>query len=159
LFVAGHVEHARAEFARAVAAAPNDLRGLVGLVECLLRLGRIGEADAALDQAQLVHPDAPEVVLLLARRALRGDRPDEAAELLAPLARGSGDIAVSALGWLGVAELLRGRPRHAVGAGHRALEMSPEDSLATWVVATGLQTLNDRQAARWRERAAAVAPP
>jgi Flp pilus assembly protein TadD len=159
LFVAGHIEHARAEFARSVAVAPDDLHGLVGLVECLLRLGRIAEADATLDQAQLVHPEAPEVVVLLARRALRRERPDEAAELLTPLARGDADIAVTALGWLGVAELLRGRPRHAVGAGRRALEMSPEDSLATWVVAAGLHALNDRQAASWRDRAAAVSPP
>jgi Tfp pilus assembly protein PilF len=156
LFAAGHVEHAREQFALAVATSPSDLTGLVGLVECLLRLHRNAEADAALHRAQEAHPGAPAVILLVARQALRRGQLAAAKALLAPLASGGDDDAVAALAWLGVAELLDDRPRYAVGAGRRALRLSPDDPLATWVVATALESLEDHRAATWKARAAAL---
>ena len=158
LLDAGYVEHAREQFALAVAVAPDDLVALVGLAECLLRLQRFAEADVTMEQVQQAHPDAPQVTLLLARRALRRSDPDQAVALLVPLVADGGDVAVAALGWLGAAELLRGRPRHAVGAGRAALRLSPNDSLATWVVAVALEALDDPQSAAWKARAAALAP-
>lgn len=159
LFLAGNLEHARAEFARALAADPKDLASLVGSIECLLRLDRSAEADATLESAVAAHPTAPEITLLLARRDLREDRPEAALGLLAPLARRHDDFGVAALGWMGVAELLRGRPREAIGAGRAALALAPEDALATWVVAAGLGALDGEQAAAWKARSRAVAPP
>jgi hypothetical protein len=79
--------------------------------------------------------------------------------MLTPLAHGREQIAVAALGWLGVAELVQNRARHAVGAGKRALELAPDDALATWVVAMGMEALDHAQAGFWRSRAAAVAKP
>ncbi len=152
LLAAGQVEHAREQFALAVAASPDELAGLVGLVECLLRLKRGAEADAALELARGAHPDSPEVALLVARRALHQRQPEAAKTLLSPIAAAGGENAVAALGWLGVAELLDGRPRHAIGAGRQALHLAPEDPLATWVVATALESLGDHRAAAWQAR-------
>ncbi len=158
LFSAGYFEHAREQFELALAAAPEDLGGLVGLTECLLRLGRAAEADATLERARDAHPEAPEVILLAARQALRLRHIAEARALLVPLVGAQDTNAVAALGWLGVAELIDGRPRYAVGAGRQALQLAPRDSLATWVVTVGLETLGDHQAASWRARLRSLPP-
>ena len=157
LFSAGRIEHAREQYSLAIEASPDDLASLVGLVECLLRLERDAEADTVLDQAQSTHPDAPEVMLLVARQALRWRHIERARALLAPLAQARDHQTVAALGWLGVAELMDGRPRYAVGAGREALRLAPDDPLATWVVASALQSLGDPRAAAWQARSEALA--
>jgi predicted Zn-dependent protease len=62
-------------------------------------------------------------------------------------------VAVSALGWLATAELLRDRPEQAVGAARRALALSPTSPVAVYALAQGLQRLGDPAALGWLKRA------
>jgi Flp pilus assembly protein TadD len=158
LFAAGKLEEALVQFRRLKEVAPEDPSGHVSLAETLLRLDRAEEAEAVVLDAAKRFRDVPAVDLLLARGALaRGDL-DGAAGLLLPLARRNDEIAVAALGWLATAELMRGRPRHAVGAARRALVLKPEDSVATYAIAVALIRLGAAGAEPWVRRALRVSP-
>jgi Flp pilus assembly protein TadD len=157
LFADGALEEALVQFKRLVEVAPEDPSGHAGQCETLLRLGRIAEAEAVLAGAGRFR-DAPELELLRARSALRRGDVDQAVALLSPLARGRDDMAVAALGWLATAELARQRFQHAVGAARRALELAPEDSVATYVLAVSLAELGAPDARPWLKRAAQKSP-
>ena len=158
LFAAGKVEEALVQYRRLMNVAPEEPAGYVGLAEALLRAKRVTEADAVVEDAATRFDDVPELELLQARKALRKGAIEEAMALLLPLARDRSDIAVAALGWLAVAELMRDRPRHAVGAAHRALDLAPNDSVATYAMAVALSRLDSPEARPWALRAARVSP-
>jgi tetratricopeptide (TPR) repeat protein len=157
LFADGALEEALVQFKRLVEVAPDEVSGHSGLCETLLRLGRASEADAVLKATDRLG-DAPELELLRARAALRRGDVEQAVALLSPLSRRRDDLGVAALGFLATAELSRGRPRHAVGAAQRALELDPEASVAVYVLALSLAELGAPDARPWLERAARARP-
>lgn len=158
LFESGHFEHAREQFKRLIEVAPEEPAGHVGLAESLLQLGRYAESDAATRDGRERFPESPELTLLFARSKLRQGKLDEAAALLAPLAKERDDIAVAALGWLATVELARGRERHAVGAAEKALSLDANDPVSVFVMATALARLGDPSALSWASRAEELAP-
>ncbi|HVJ19748.1 MAG TPA: tetratricopeptide repeat protein [Polyangiaceae bacterium] len=157
LFADGALEEALVQFKRLAEVAPEDPGGYAGSCETLLRLGRVTEAEAVLAGAARFR-DVPELELLRARSALRRGDVEQAVALLSPLARGRGDMAVAALGWLATAELARQRFKHAVGAARRALELEPQDSVATYALAVALAELGAPDARPWLKRAAQNSP-
>lgn len=158
LFEAGRFEHARIQFKRMTEVAPDDAIGFVGLAESLLQLGRVEEAEDVVARASRRFPKSPELVILTARSLLRQGEAARAVELLVPLAESRNDLAVVALGWLATAELVRGRPRFAVGAAERALALDPHHSVAVYAMAAALTKLEDPSAPAWVSRAEKLAP-
>ena len=153
LFDAGMLEEALVQYKRLAEAAPTSPEAPIGQAETLLRLGRVDEAEAITGAARERFPETPELAILHARGLLRQGRVEPALVLLTPLAYGRDDVAVSALSWLATAELLRGRPRAAVGAAERALALQPDAPVATYVMAQALQALGDPAALSWQRRA------
>jgi tetratricopeptide (TPR) repeat protein len=153
LFDAGMLEEALVQYKRLAEAAPESSEAPIGQAETLLRLGRLHEAEALTRSARERFPEAPELVVLSARALLRQGQVEAAVTLLTPLAYGRDDVAVSALSWLATAELLRSRPRAAVGAAQRALALEPDAPVATYVMAQALQALGDPAALGWQRRA------
>ena len=153
LFDAGMLDEALIQFKRLSEVAPDSPEAAQGLAETLLRLGRVDEAEAITRSARERFPDSPELTVLAARSLLRQGNIDRAVELLSPLGYGKDDVAVSALGWLATAELLRGQPRLAVGAAKRALELEPSSPVATYAMAQALEALGDPAAIAWQRRA------
>lgn len=153
LFDAGMLDEALIQFKRLSEVAPDSPEAAQGLAETLLRLGRVDEAEAITRSARERFPDSPELTVLAARSLLRQGNIDRAVELLSPLGYGKDDVAVSALGWLATAELLRGQPRLAVGAAKRALELEPTSPVATYAMAQALEALGDPAAIAWQRRA------
>jgi predicted Zn-dependent protease len=125
----------------------------------LLRLGRVSEAEAVIQGARERFADSSELTVLAARGRLRRGEVDGAIELLSPLGHGRDEVAANALAWLATAELMRGRPRAAVGAAKRALELEPSSPVATYAMAEALQALGDPAAFAWLRRARAKAGP
>ena len=158
LFDAGLLEHAREEWKKLVEVDLDHPDGCAGLAETLIRLERVGEADAAVAQGLLRFPSQPQLSILKARLRLRHGEYDTAVRLLEPLAGANDDVAAAALGWIATAELARGRPRHAVGAAERAVQMAPGDPVATYALAMALAELEDPGARAWIERALVIAP-
>jgi Flp pilus assembly protein TadD len=158
LFANGQTEEALLQFQRLVEVAPNDPSANAGLVETLLRLGRMREADQLLAAAAAHFPDAPELSLLNARRELRLGQFDAACERLSPLATRRDEFGAAALGWLATGELARGRPRQAVSAATAALSLVPESSVATYTLAVALSKLRSPDAEAWLKRARSLAP-
>jgi tetratricopeptide (TPR) repeat protein len=157
-FNSNQLEQARIEFSKLVEASPRDPLGHAGLIESLLGLGRIAEADGLLDRAHEQFPESGELEILWCRGLLRAGNAVEAARRLARLGAKGDDLAVRALGWLGTAELARGRPRHAVGAARRALALDRHDPVAVYAMAMALAELDDPAAMPWLERALASNP-
>ncbi len=153
LFDAGMLEEALVQFKRLVEVDPDSADAAAGLSETLLRLHRVDEAEAAIRSARERFPDSPSLVVLAARSQMRRGNFARAVELLAPLGYGRDDVAVTALGWLATAELLRGDPRSAVGAAKRALELEPRAAVATYAMAEALEALGDPSALAWQRRA------
>jgi tetratricopeptide (TPR) repeat protein len=158
LFNGARLEQARIEFSKLIEAAPLDPLGHAGLIESLLRLGRIGEADALLDRAHEQFPESGELEILWCRRLLRAGNAAEAAKRLSRLGATGDDLGVRALGWLATAELARGRPRHAVGAARHALALDRHDPVAVYAMAMALGELGDPAAQPWLERALSLDP-
>jgi tetratricopeptide (TPR) repeat protein len=156
LFDAGRLEEARITFQRLVEVAPGEPDGFLGLAEALIRLGRFGESDAVAGRARKNFPEHPGVQLLIARSLLRSGRTEEAVSRLLSLVDRKDEFAAASFSWLATAELVRGRPRHAVGAAERALELEPEQPVATRVLAEALSQLGDPSAAAWMDRAERV---
>ncbi|MBN1605422.1 MAG: tetratricopeptide repeat protein [Polyangiaceae bacterium] len=157
-FNAGRYERAALEYRRLVEVAPNEPLAVSGLIDSLLGLGRVAEADDLLAKAVERFPDNAELKLLEARRDLRQERFEKVLADLTPLAARSDETAVAALGWMATAELASGRPRLAIGAARRALSLVPDDSVATYVLAAALAQLGDKSAGAWRARARELMP-
>jgi tetratricopeptide (TPR) repeat protein len=153
LFDAGMLEEALVQYKRLAEAAPTSPEAPLGQAETLLRLGRVEEAEAIVAGARERFGALPELAVLAARSLLRKGQVESAVELLTPLAYGRDEVAASALSWLATAELLRGRPKLAVGAAERALALEPGSPVATYVMAEALQLLGDPAALSWRRRA------
>jgi tetratricopeptide (TPR) repeat protein len=153
LFDAGMLEEALQQYRRLVETAPDSAEGYVGLAETLLRLGRTAEAEATTRAGRARAADSPELAVLAARALLRRGQIDRAVDLLLPLAYGRDDTAALALSWLATAELLRERPRFAVGAAERALSLDPQSPVATHAMARALEALGDPAALAWLRRA------
>ncbi|MEZ4220263.1 MAG: tetratricopeptide repeat protein [Polyangiaceae bacterium] len=134
-YTAGRFEHAKEQFKRAVEVAPEDPEGYVGLAEALIKLDRTDEADGIVEAAYAAFPADPQLGLLQARTHLRRGKVEAAVKLLEPLTQGHDEITVAALGWLGTAELARGRRVAAERAARRALSMAPRDEVASFVLA------------------------
>jgi len=157
LFAGGYFEEALVQYQRLAALAPADARAVSGLVETLVRLGRLPEADAILAVA-LEHSRAPELLLLEGRRALRERRIDEAARLLAPLTERHDELGAAALAFLATAELERENPERAATTARRALALEPENAPATYVLALALGALGAPEAEAWVRRARRTQP-
>ena len=158
LFAAGEVEEALVQYKRLVEVAPGDARAFAGLAETLLRLGRNAEAERAVLGASKRFPGSAELALLTARIALHEGRYDVALAHLSPLAERHDELGGAALSWIATTELARGRPEHAVGAALRALELVPNDTVATYALAIALTELCSPDAAAWVTRARRVSP-
>jgi tetratricopeptide (TPR) repeat protein len=158
LFDAGQLEHALVQFKRLVEVASEELVGHTGLAETLFSLERPGEAETVIGQARQRFADAPELVLLEARAHLRRGDFEGALELLTPLAHQRDDLGAAALAWIAVCELARGRPRHAISAAHRVLELDPQSPVAAYALGKALAELGDPAANAWLERARNLAP-
>jgi tetratricopeptide (TPR) repeat protein len=158
LFAAERYDEAREQFARLVEIEPTLLAGRTSLAETLYQLGREADGDAILDRARTDFGQAPEIVLLEARRSLRRGWFDEAEEMLMPLTERSDDNARAAWSWLATAKLAEGDRSGALVAAEKALGLDRNDTVATYVVAVALAESNDARAARWLERARALAP-
>jgi predicted Zn-dependent protease len=123
-----------------------------------LRLGRTEESERVTAAARARFAGQPALELLAARALLRRGRANEAIELLVPLTARGDELTAAALAWLATAELVRGRPRYAVGAARRALALEPEQPVATHILAEALSGLKDPAAPLWAERARRLAP-
>ena len=153
LFEAGMVEHARSQFKRLVEVAPEEPLAWAGYVESLLRLGRLGEAEAALGQAVERFPAQPELAVLEARSSIRRGSFDRALKELSRFTRTRDDTAVAALAWTAVAELALGRTERAAASARRALALSSHDAVATYALALALERQGAVEARAWLERA------
>lgn len=158
LFAGGLVEEALVQYERLVELVPDDPRAAAGVVETLVRLRRFEEADERLESARRRHPDAPELRLLEARRALREGRITAAVAELLPLSERHDELAARALGFLATAELARQRPAEAARDARRALELVPDDAVATYALALALGALGSSDALGWVRRARRTAP-
>ena len=153
LFEAGQLDEALIQFRRSMEVAPAEPLAHEGLAECLLQLGRPSEAALAVHHARRQFPARLELVLLEARLELRRGNLDGARAALRPLAARRDPLGVAALGWLSALELVATGPGAALGYARRALELEPNDSLATYVTAQALEQLRDPGAPAWRARA------
>jgi tetratricopeptide (TPR) repeat protein len=158
LFAFGSVEEALVQYKRLVEVAPDDPSASAGLAETLVRLNRIAESDTVLTHGLERFPDAPELVLLDARRSLRMGDVAHALVRLEPLASRRDELGAAALGWIATAELSRGELESAVTAARHALRLDPESSVATYVLAVCLGTLGSADAAPWLARAKGLSP-
>jgi Tfp pilus assembly protein PilF len=150
LFDAGSLWQAKAEFEKLVQVAGHDPLAYAGLAETLIGVGRSREADALVERQLHRFPESPALQVLRARGELRTGNVRAAVARLLPLARGRGEARVQALGWLAVAELVRNRPRHAVGAAQVALRLDDQAPVARHAMATALARLGDPRADAWR---------
>jgi tetratricopeptide (TPR) repeat protein len=158
LFAAGRYHEAREQFLRLVEVDPGQLAGRTGLAETLLQLGREAESDAVIDKARDDFGDAPEIVLLLARRSLRRGALAEAESALLPLAAGRDDNARAAWSWIAAARLAASDLSGAFAAAEKAFTLDRDDPVATYVVAMALRAKKDRRALAWLERAHVLSP-
>lgn len=158
LFAAGRYDEAREQFRRLVEVDPSLLTGRTGLAETLLQLGREAESDAVLDRARIDFGEAPEIIVLDARRHLRGGCIAEAEAMLLPLTQQRDDTARAAWSWLAAGRLAGGNRTGALEAAEKAFALDRNDAVATFVVAITLAEANDPRAAVWLERARALAP-
>jgi tetratricopeptide (TPR) repeat protein len=158
LFAAGRYDEAREQFLRLVEVDPGQLTGHTGLAETLLQLGRDDESDALIDAAQKQFGEAPEILLLQARRSLRHGAAAEAEAILLPLSRSKDDIGRAAWSWLAATKLAKADYTGAFEAAEKAFALDRDDPVATYVVAMALRAGKDRRALAWLERAHLLAP-
>jgi tetratricopeptide (TPR) repeat protein len=158
LFENREYEHALVQYRLLVEARPDRIEGWFGLGSALLSLARLDEANELVSKQSPRFPGAPEWALLDGRRLLLAGSAEEAAARLREVADEPGPVAVSALGWGAVCELSLGRPLVARDLADRALELEPDDPLATYALAIALDDIDDRSAAPWLERALLTNP-
>ncbi|MBK6691747.1 MAG: tetratricopeptide repeat protein [Myxococcales bacterium] len=137
LFKRAAWDEAREQFLRLTEVAPGESVGFVGLVESYLRQGRVGDGDAALDTALRHFPEAPEVLLLAARRQIRQGRYAEAERELARIAGEASTDAhrAVALSFLAVAQWARGDAATSTSTARAALIIDPNQDVARYVLA------------------------
>jgi len=157
-FNAGNLWQAKEEFEKLVQVAAEDPRAHAGLAETLIRVGRSREADRVVARARTRFPKTPALEVLSARAALRAGDVETAIERLLPLTRTESEARVQALSWLGVAELMRGRPHYAIGAAEKALALDDQAPVARHVMAVALGRLGDPRAPDWRHEAEVSTP-
>jgi tetratricopeptide (TPR) repeat protein len=158
LFAAGRFHEAREQFLRLVEVDPGQLAGRTGLAETLLQLGREAESDAVVDKAHDDFGDAPEILLLVARRSLRRGAFAEAEGVLLPLGAARDDNARAAWSWIATARLARSDWSGAFEAAEKTFALDRDDPVATFVVAMALRAQKDRRALAWLERAHVLSP-
>ena len=158
LYDGGLYEDALVQFKRLVEVAPDAVEAYTGLAATLLHLERVDEASEVVGKALSVAPDDPELIILSARLQLRRGEFDAAIARLIPLSSGRTDLAVHALAWLAAAELAAGHVRDALSHAERAIQLAPDDALASYAVGLSLKKLGDPAAKRWLERASALSP-
>lgn len=129
-FAAGDFEGARSEFLRLTQIAPNEVSGYMGLTESLFRLGRKGEADAALRAGESTFPGAPELALIRGRLAL-SESHHEVARAAFEHATTTRDsfLLASACAHLGLLALAAGKRIEAEGFAQRAQMYNADDSV------------------------------
>lgn len=159
LFDSGRLEEARITFQRLLEIAPDQAAGYVGLGETLVRLGRVNESEEVVRVGRARFAGEPGLEVLAARALLRQGRVEEAIERLVPLAGRRDEFAAASLSWLATAELVRGRPSHAIGAAREALALEPDQPVATRVLAEALDQVRDPARLLWRNRARRLASP
>ncbi len=152
LFDANLLYHAKLEFEKLIQAAPEAPEGYAGLAETLIRLGRRQEAEAIIAGQAERFPHSADLQLLVARTEMRNGDVGRAVERLVALTHGDDRTRMVALSWLAVAELARDRPRHAVGAAKRALELDENSPVARHALAQALEKLGDPRARLWKLR-------
>lgn len=132
-------DEAKSQFLRLTEIEPQDPAGHLGLVECLFRLGREGEADEALSRARRLLGDMPALRLLIGRQLLHRGNYDVAERTFSELT-GSADARVAGAAWafVGVARLGRGDARGAETAAAEALRVDRDDPVATYAMALAL---------------------
>lgn len=139
LFARRAFDDAKSQFLRLTEVSPHELAGHLGLVECLFRLHREGEADEALSRARRILGDVAELRLLVGRQLLHRGNYDEAERMFADLtASADGRIAGAAWAFVGVARLGRGDGRGAETAAAEALRVDRDDPVATYAMALAL---------------------
>lgn len=139
LFARRAYDEAKSQFLRMTEVAPHELGGHLGLVECLFRLGREGEADEALARARRLLGDTPELRLLVGRQLLHRGNYDDAERMFSELT-GADDTRVAGAAWafVGVARLGRGDAKGAETAAAEALKVDRDDPVATYAMALAL---------------------
>jgi tetratricopeptide (TPR) repeat protein len=158
LFAAGLFEEALVQYRRLLAAAPGDSVARAGMIETLERLDRRAEAEAELTAALVRDPSSAELGVLEGRSLLRRGRLSDALERLRPFAQRRDELGARALAFTGVAELARGHVPGAVGAARAALALSPEELVATYVLAVALAASGSPDAGPWVRRARRLLP-
>ncbi len=158
LFEAGHYNHALVQYRRLREVAPHSIQGHRGFAACLLALGRVDEAAEALQTAEQLDVHHRQLDLLRGRVALTRRDLGQAREQLLEVAAIPDETGALSLAWLAVLELAQERPRHAVGAARRALELEPNQPVATYALAVATHQLNDPAAPQWLERAQQLNP-
>jgi Tfp pilus assembly protein PilF len=130
LFARQKFEESRSEFLRLTQVAPDQVSGFAGLAETLLRLVRVAEAKASLDEAETRFPKSPELALVRGRVALSEERFDDARAAL-EIAATARDrfVLASALAHLGLLALGRGDRAEAQRLAARAGEQNKEDPM------------------------------
>lgn len=158
LYDSGQYEAALLQFKRLVEVAPDARDAQAGLAATLLHLERVEEASQVIAAALSIAPSDPQLAILAARLEIRAGEFEAAIARLTPLTAGRSDLAVHALAWLAAAQVAAGRPRRAVSAAERAIELAPDDALASFALGVSLKQLADPAAKRWLQRASALSP-
>jgi len=143
LFNAGLLYEAKLEYEKLVQLEPRLPQAAAGLAETLLRLGRRAEAETMVVEALERFPDSVELGLLQARIDLKHARLEVAMLRLVQLTEARDEFSAEAFAWLAVAELARRRPRHAIGAAKRALELDGDSRVARHAMFVALEALED----------------
>lgn len=152
LFDAGALDEARVQFSRLIEVAPGDGRGHGGLIEVLLRLGRREDADLALQRALELAPNAPQIRVLVARRALEKGDLSVARTELESLSHEHHEMQASAHAWLALVELAADALDAAQAQATQSLELDPYEPVATFAMAQILEAKGAPEADAWRKR-------
>lgn len=157
LFARRAFDAAKSQFLRLTEVAPRELGGHLGLVECLFRLHREGEADEALSRARRLLGDIAELRLLVGRQLLHRGNYAEAEAMFAGLTA-SADPRVAGPAWalVSVARLGKGDAGGAEKAAAEALRVDRDDPVATYTMAMALLARGDHAAQAYLQRARAM---
>jgi len=158
LYDGGLYEDALVQFKRLVEVAPDVVEAHAGLAATLLHLERVAEAREVISNALSLAPGDPQLAILSARLELREGAFDAAIARLTPLTQGRTEVAVHALAWLAAAQLAHDRPELAIRAAQHAIQLAPDDALASYALGISLKKLGDPGAQRWLARASALSP-
>lgn len=149
LFQRGAYEDAREQFLRLTEIAPEDADGWAGLAECLVRLGRVEEADEVVSRGRARLGEPPQLMLLLARQLLRRNAFADAEAILVPITHHADRRrAAAAWAWLSLARLGEGQCTLASEAVHEAAAIDRNDP----VILYARRALETTEAAKTRCR-------